>query len=302
MDAQSVKTVEESAHISGYDGHKRVKGRKRHLLMDTLGLPISLSVTSAGIHDKVGAWRLLAGLKPLVPRLAKIWADGAYYSMIHVVGHALSVVASRLMESTDRPSSLAAALAGIRLPPGVAIRLWAETDFPAIQALSDAEGWPTPRACPAAALVATTETGVIAFVRALTDGEVTLFIAEMLVAPSVARQGAWPLLVGCVSPLPFALAILVAYGIGTSTGAVTYSTVIQGRVPDNVRGRVFATLDVVWATGEIASIGVAGFLADRIGIAAVYIGSGVILTLAGIIGLVRVVPAPTVATPAESPV
>jgi len=40
-------------------------------------------------------------------------------------------------------------------------------------------------------------------------------------------------------------------------------------------------------------------LADRIGIAAVYIGSGLILTLAGVIGLVRVVPAPTVAIPAE---
>ena len=36
MDAQSVKTVEESAHISGFDAHKRVKGRKRHLLVDTL--------------------------------------------------------------------------------------------------------------------------------------------------------------------------------------------------------------------------------------------------------------------------
>ena len=80
MDAQSVKTVEESARISGYDGHKRVKGRKRHLLVDTLGLPISIAVTSAGAHDTVGAWRLLAGLKPLVPRLAKIWADGAYTS------------------------------------------------------------------------------------------------------------------------------------------------------------------------------------------------------------------------------
>ena len=32
------------------------------------------------MHDKVGAWRLLAGLKPLVPRLAKLWADGAYTS------------------------------------------------------------------------------------------------------------------------------------------------------------------------------------------------------------------------------
>ena len=60
MDAQSVKTVEESASICGYDGHKRVKGRKRgrplgSILVDTLGLPISLSVTAAGIHDKVGA-------------------------------------------------------------------------------------------------------------------------------------------------------------------------------------------------------------------------------------------------------
>lgn len=80
MDAQSVKSVEESASISGYDGHKRVKGRKRHLLVDTLGLPLSISVTAAGVHDKVGAWRLLAGLQPLVPRLAKIWADGAYTS------------------------------------------------------------------------------------------------------------------------------------------------------------------------------------------------------------------------------
>jgi len=80
MDAQSVKTVEESARISGYDGHKRVKGRKRHVLVDTLGLPLSISVTPADTHDKVGAVRLLAGLPPLVPRLAKIWADGAYTS------------------------------------------------------------------------------------------------------------------------------------------------------------------------------------------------------------------------------
>jgi putative transposase len=80
MDAQSVKTVGESARSSGYDGHKRIKGRKRHLLVDTLGLPLSIEVTPADAHDTVGAWRLLAGLKPLVPRLTKIWADGAYTS------------------------------------------------------------------------------------------------------------------------------------------------------------------------------------------------------------------------------
>jgi putative transposase len=78
IDAQSVKTVEESASICGFDAHKCVKGRKRHLLVDTLGLVITAYVTSADIHDTIGARRLLAGLAPLVPRLKKIWADGAY--------------------------------------------------------------------------------------------------------------------------------------------------------------------------------------------------------------------------------
>ncbi len=78
MDSQSVKTVEESAHPSGYDAHKNVKGRKRHLLVDTLGLPLSIYVTSADVQDRVGAQCLLAELKSLLPRLKKIWADGAY--------------------------------------------------------------------------------------------------------------------------------------------------------------------------------------------------------------------------------
>src|ERR687885_963643 len=78
MDSQSVKTTEESAHPSGYDAHKNVKGRKRHLLVDTLGLVLSVYVTSADVQDRVGARCLLAGLKPLLPHLKKIWADGAY--------------------------------------------------------------------------------------------------------------------------------------------------------------------------------------------------------------------------------
>src|SRR5215472_14565520 len=78
MDAQSVKTVEESGHIRGYDAHKCVKGRKRHLLVDTLGLPLSCYVTPANVHDTAGARCLLAGLAYFVPRLKKIWADQAY--------------------------------------------------------------------------------------------------------------------------------------------------------------------------------------------------------------------------------
>jgi len=80
MDAQSGTTVEESAHLSGYGGHKRVKGRKRHLLVDTLGPPLSIWVTQTSKYDKVGARRVLAGVRPLVPRLAKIWANGGYTS------------------------------------------------------------------------------------------------------------------------------------------------------------------------------------------------------------------------------
>jgi putative transposase len=78
MDSQSVKTVEESAHIRGYDGHKCLKGRKRHLLVDTLGLPIAVYVTPGDLSDPAGARKLLAGLAFRVPRLQKLWADAAY--------------------------------------------------------------------------------------------------------------------------------------------------------------------------------------------------------------------------------
>ena len=78
MDAQSVKTVEESGHICGFDAHTCIKGRKRHLLVDTLGLLLMVYVTPADMHDTLGARRLLAGLKFFVPRLKKIWADAAY--------------------------------------------------------------------------------------------------------------------------------------------------------------------------------------------------------------------------------
>src|SRR5262249_51098511 len=77
MDSQSVKTVEESARIRGYDAHKSIKGRKRHLLVDTLGLLIAWYVTPADLSDPAGARRLLSGLAYFVPRLTKIWADAA---------------------------------------------------------------------------------------------------------------------------------------------------------------------------------------------------------------------------------
>ncbi|MGI8915033.1 MAG: MFS transporter [Chloroflexota bacterium] len=98
-------------------------------------------------------------------------------------------------------------------------------------------------------------------------------------------RGLGDILLALLTPFPIALFLFFPYGLGTATGAVTYNTVVQRRVPDRVRGRVFATLDVVWATGEIASIGLAGLLVDHFGIVAVYLGGGVLLMLAGALGL-----------------
>jgi putative transposase len=55
-----------------------VGGRKWHLLVDTMGLPLSVYVTLANVRDQHGARLLLIGRKLLMPRLKKIWADGAY--------------------------------------------------------------------------------------------------------------------------------------------------------------------------------------------------------------------------------
>jgi putative transposase len=66
--------------VRGFDGHKRVKGRKRHILVDTLGIPIARRVEPANISDRRGAERLLAGLGPLSPSIRTIMADAGQES------------------------------------------------------------------------------------------------------------------------------------------------------------------------------------------------------------------------------
>jgi len=87
-----------------------------------------------------------------------------------------------------------------------------------------------------------------------------------------------------------ALAALGAYGIGTSSGNVTFNTTLQTVVPDNRRGRVFAFYDVVWQTGRLTSIVVGGVLADEFGITAVYYLGGTLLIVAGAVGFTRLRP------------
>jgi putative transposase len=77
LDSQSVKTTEVGG-IKGFDAGKKVKGRKRHILVDTLGLIIAVVVSSAGVQDYHGAKPLLERARGACPRLKVIWADGIY--------------------------------------------------------------------------------------------------------------------------------------------------------------------------------------------------------------------------------
>jgi len=62
----------------GYDAGKKVTGRKRHLLVDTIGLVLMIVVHTAHIQDRDGAKLLLEKAKGKFPRLQLIWADGGY--------------------------------------------------------------------------------------------------------------------------------------------------------------------------------------------------------------------------------
>ena len=77
IDSQSVKTTAFTGDETGYDAGKRLKGRKRHIAVDTEGNIVAAGVTAASVHDKTGARVLRDDLEDSA-RLKAVLADGAY--------------------------------------------------------------------------------------------------------------------------------------------------------------------------------------------------------------------------------
>ena len=93
--------------------------------------------------------------------------------------------------------------------------------------------------------------------------------------------------------LVVAIGALAVYGVGTSTGMVTYNSLLQVEVSPEARGRVFAGFDLLWQAGRLASLVLGGLVADALGVRAVYYMGGVLLLVAGLIGFAGLPPAST---------
>jgi hypothetical protein len=99
-------------------------------------------------------------------------------------------------------------------------------------------------------------------------------------------RGGVDLVLATTRSLPVATTALAAYGVGTSTGMVTYNSLLQAEVAAHLRGRIFAGFELLWQAGRLASLALGGLIADHLGIPAVYLAGGTLLLLVGSIGLV----------------
>ncbi|MFZ3492021.1 IS5 family transposase [Streptomyces sp. 5.8] len=79
IDAQSVKGAETvGSSTRGFDGGKQINGRKRHIVVDTLGLVLLVAVTAADVNDRTAAMALFHRLTLLFRQVTKVWADHGY--------------------------------------------------------------------------------------------------------------------------------------------------------------------------------------------------------------------------------
>ncbi|MFD7731288.1 IS5 family transposase [Kitasatospora phosalacinea] len=102
IDAQSVKgAASVPAATRGFDGGKKVNGRKRHIVVDTLGLLLTVMVTTASVTDRDAGQTLLARLRERHRRITLVWADGGYTGRLVDLARDVLAIALTVVRRTD---------------------------------------------------------------------------------------------------------------------------------------------------------------------------------------------------------
>ena len=128
IDAQSTRISRQGGE-SGFDAGKKVKGRKRHLVVDTMGLIIAVSVTAASVQDRDAAATVVTQACSKGPRLERLYTDGAYggkcaqaieqaqHIRVEVVRHRANGTTGTLHDPKTTPEDAAGVNAGFMVLP-----------------------------------------------------------------------------------------------------------------------------------------------------------------------------------------
>ena len=104
IDSQSVKTTRSGGICRGIDGSKKTKGRKRHIIVDTLGLLMAVVVHAANEYDSKSAPKVITLLKERFSRLIKIIADGGYRGeLIQNIKTTFGLILEVILRKDDSP-------------------------------------------------------------------------------------------------------------------------------------------------------------------------------------------------------
>lgn len=103
VDSQSVKGADTVGKDSrGYDAGKKINGRKRHIVTDTLGLLVVVMVTTAGLQDRDGGRLVLDRARMKMPSIVLVWADGGYAGKLVAFARTYLRIAVQIVKRTDK--------------------------------------------------------------------------------------------------------------------------------------------------------------------------------------------------------
>ncbi|MDX3239145.1 IS5 family transposase [Streptomyces sp. ME03-5709C] len=92
------------AATRGFDAGKKINGRKRHIVVDTLGLLLAVTVTAASVTDREAGRTLLARLRQRHWRITRVWADGGYTGQLVDLARGILRIALTVVKRSDDTS------------------------------------------------------------------------------------------------------------------------------------------------------------------------------------------------------